>query len=194
MPLAAAFALALPAQALAQWEIDPAHTTAGFAVKHMVVSTVKGEFTGVEGTVDLRLDNPTLTKVDVEIPVASVDTRNAKRDGHLRSPDFFDADNFPAMKFVSTKVVKKRAHFQVHGDLTIRGVTKPVVLKAEISEPVQSPWGATVVGVHATTKIDRRDFGLNWNKRLDKGGVVVGNEVAIEIDMELMNKGDTPES
>jgi polyisoprenoid-binding protein YceI len=184
-------AVALPGAASAQgvqWKIDPAHSVAEFNVDHMVVSRVPGVFSDIRGEIDLRMDEPTRSSVDVQIPIATLNTRNEKRDAHLKSPDFFDAENHPTMNFKSTRITLKNAkkrEFNVTGKLTIRGVTKNVTLVATVSEPMKSPWGVSTIGIHATTEIDRRDFGLTWNKTLESGSVLVGNEVRIAISMEL---------
>ena len=185
-------AITLSTPALARFDLDLSHTMVGFQVEHMKVSTVRGEFPGVSGAVNYDPNKPLETTIDIDIDVASVNTRFEKRDAHLRSPDFFHAEKHPKMKFVSRKVVKtkKKGLYDVVGDLTIRGVTKEVTMKAKLSQPARSPWGTTVVGVHAEATIDRRDFGLTWNKALEKGGVLVGHDVTIEIDAELVYKGD----
>lgn len=185
-------ALTLSMPAFAAFELDFDHTNAGFRVKHMMVSSVRGEFTEVGGDVKYDPKAPLKTKIDVTVGVKSVDTRNDKRDAHLRSPDFFDAENHPNMHFVSKKIVKAKGknRYKIIGDLTIRGVTKEVELAATLTPPTRSPWGTTVVGVRAEGQIDRRDFGLTWNKALEKGGVVVGHDVNLEIDAELVHKGE----
>lgn len=191
---AAAFALAglaLPSSAAASdWVIDGAHSHVGFKVRHMSVSWTRGEFGKVDGTITLDEKNLTKSSVDVTIDLGSVDTENAKRDEHLRSPDFFDTAQFPTMTFKSTKVSKaKNDAFTVTGDLTLHGVTKSVTLDVEGGlTPVNDPWGNTKLGFTATTKIDRKDFGLTWSKTLDGGGLVVGDEVRIELEIELNQK------
>ncbi len=185
--LVAVAALALPALALAEptsWNIDPAHSTASFAVKHAMISTVRGDFTKVAGTIVTEGDDFTKAKIDASIDASSVDTRVAQRDAHLKSPDFFDVAKFPAITFKSTKIHKKGAHLLVSGDLTMHGVTKPVTLTASVSKPMQDPWGNTRIGAEATATLNRKDFGLVWNKALDKGGVMVGDEVQLTIDVE----------
>lgn len=187
-----AFALlVLPKLALATpYEIDPAHSAAQFSVRHLAVSTVRGEFGKVTGT--LQLDDKDVTKSTVEalIDVASITTRNDKRDEHLKSPDFFDIAKYPAITFKSKKVTRDGADkLKVAGDLSLHGVTKEVVLSVDgPAKPLKDPWGNTKSGATATTKISRRDFGLTWNKALDTGGVVVGDEVSITIDVELQQK------
>jgi len=172
------------------WEIDTAHTNAQFAVKHLMVSTVRGTMGPVTGTVtidDADLGKSTATAT---VDATGVDTRNEKRDEHLRAADFFDVAKYPSMSFTSTKVEKVAdGKFTVTGDLTLRGVTKPVVLEVEGSPtPITDPFGKTRIGGVATTRINRKDFGLNWSKSLDGGGLVVSDEVDITIDIELTKK------
>ncbi len=172
------------------WSLDADHTTIGFSVKHMMVTDVKGAFDKFTGTVELDDKDPTKSKVDVEIELASVNTRNAKRDEHLRSPDFFDVAKTPKMTFKSTKVeVAKDGALTITGDLSLHGVTKPVTLKAApLSAELKDPWGGTHRGTTATGKINRKDFKLEWNKTLEKGGVLVGEDVLIELQIELLPK------
>jgi polyisoprenoid-binding protein YceI len=182
-------ALASPVVA-STWEIDPAHTNVQFAVRHLMVSTVRGNFTKVAGTAQVDESDVAGSSVQATIDAASIDTRNEKRDGHLRSPDFLDVAKFPTITFQSKKVERVGAgKFTVTGDLTLHGVTKQVVLDVVgSSEPMQDPFGNLRMGGMATTAIDRRDFGLTWNKALEAGGVVVGTEVEITIDVELTKK------
>ncbi len=171
------------------WQIDPSHTRAEFAVKHLMISTVKGSFPGVSGTVTLTNDDdPTTAKVDVTIDVASIDTREAQRDAHLRSADFFDAEHFPTMTFRSTRITRGGDGYKAHGDLTIRGITRPVTLDATIGPRITDPWGNHRTAVEATGKIKRTDWGLNYNKALETGGVLVGDEVKISIESELVEQ------
>jgi polyisoprenoid-binding protein YceI len=174
------------------WTVDAAHSTVGFSVRHMMVSNVKGAFGKFTASVDGSPADPTTAKISATIEIASVDTRDTKRDDHLRSADFFDAAKFPQMTFTSTKVEKVSATTaKVTGDLTLRGVTKPVVLDVEYTQPVKTPWGKSVVGATATGKISRKDFGVAWSKTLDGGGLVVGDDVTIQIELELGAK-DAP--
>ena len=177
-----------------EWNIDTAHTTAQFSVRHLMVSDVKGTFTKVSGTVDLNDKDPTKSSVDVVIDAASIDTREPKRDEHLKSPEFFDVAKHPKITFKSTQIKKAgKDKFKVTGDLTMRGVTKPVVLDVVgPSAPVKNPWGMTVRGLTATGKLNRKEFGLNWNKALEAGGVLVGDEVKLVIDAELVEKPTPP--
>lgn len=185
-----AMLLAVPAAATSTWEIDSAHTNAHFAVRHLMVSTVRGSMGTVTGTVTLDESDPTKSSVTATIDAAGVDTRNAKRDEHLRAPDFLDTKQYPTVTFTSTKIEKTGdARWAVTGDLTLRGVTKPVVLTVEgAPTPLQDPFGNTKLGGVAKTTINRQDFGVAWNKAMDAGGLVVGDEVEITIDVELNKK------
>lgn len=168
------------------WVADAAHSSIGFSVRHVMVSNVKGAFGKFTASVDGSPTDPGSAKISATIEVASVDTRDAARDGHLRSADFFDAEKFPQMTFVSTKVEKtSETTAKVTGDLTIRGVKRPVVLDVEYTAPVKSMQGKTVIGASATGKVSRKDFGVSWSKSLDGGGVVVGDDVKIQLDLEL---------
>jgi polyisoprenoid-binding protein YceI len=171
----------------AQYEIDGAHSSAQFSVKHLMVSNVRGEFSKMTGTVQYDPKNLGATKIDAVIDVNTISTREAKRDEHLKSADFFDAAKYPTIKFVSKKAAAAGAgKLKVTGDLTIHGVTKEVVLDVEgPTAEVKDPWGGTRTGAVATTKINRKDFGLTWNKALETGGVMVGEEVQITLDVQL---------
>ena len=193
--LAASFLVLCPALAQAStWDIDPVHSTVEFSVRHMMVTTVKGQFQKVKGTVELDEKDPTKSTVEVSVETASIDTREAKRDGHLKSPDFFDAAKFPAITFKSTKIQKAgKGKLRVTGDLTMHGVSKPLVLTVEgPSASIKDPMGRTVKGVMATGKLDRKDWGMTWNKALDTGGMVVSDEVKLEINAELAERAATP--
>jgi len=187
----AAAAVAAPSFAFADaWVLDTAHTAAQFKVDHLMVSSVRGEFKKLSGTVDYDLANPEKIAIDAVIEVASIDTREPKRDEHLKSADFFDAAKHPNITFKS-KSARKVANgkLDVTGDLTIRGVTKPVVLRVEgLDKESKDPWGGVHVGGVATTTINRKDFGLTWNQALETGGVLVGEEVQITIDVELVKQ------
>ena len=191
--LIATVALALAAGAFAQtarWEIDPAHSNVSFTVRHLMVSNVRGEFTKLAGGIDLVGTDPTTAKVAVTIEATSVNTREPKRDDHLRSADFFDAAKFPTLTFVSKKVVSAgEGRLKMTGDLTIHGVTREVTFDVDsVTPPMKDPWGGTRAGAHATATIQRKDFGLIWNKALETGGVLVGDDVNIAIDVELVKK------
>ena len=183
-------AFAMPSMALASdWDIDGGHSSAQFSVRHLMVSNVRGEFGKVTGTV--KLDDKDITKsvVEATIDVGSINTRDEKRDGHLKSPDFFDVAKFPTITFKSKKVAGKAGKLKVTGDLTIHGVTKEVVLDVEgPAKEAKDPWGNVKSGAAAFIKINRKDFGLGWNKALETGGVVVGEEVSITLDIELLKK------
>lgn len=190
---AAVLTLGLAASGVAQtarWEIDPAHSNASFTVRHMMVANVRGEFTKLTGGVDVAGDDPTTANVAVTIDVASVNTREPRRDAHLRSADFFDVEKFPTITFTSRKVERAgEGRLKLVGDLTIHGVTKEVTLDVEDLTPVvKDPGGNLRVGAHATTRINRKDFGLLWNKVLEAGGVLVGDDVSITIEVELVKK------
>jgi polyisoprenoid-binding protein YceI len=189
---AIAFAMlaVLPALAHADtWQIDPAHTNVEFTVRHMMISNVKGQFQKTSGTITTNGSDPASAMIDATIDASSVDTRVDKRDMHLKSPDFLDVAKYPTITFKSTKVEAAGPNkWKVTGDLTLHGVTKPVVLDVESSAQPISMMGKTHAGASATTKINRSDFGLTWNKALEAGGVVVGDEVAISIDVEAVKK------
>ena len=172
------------------WQVDPAHTAAQFAVKHMMISTVRGEFKNVTGTVVWDDQDLTKSKVNVTIDTKTVNTGEEARDKDLKSDKFFDVTNFPTMTFVSKKVeTNGTGKLKVTGDLTIRGVTKEVVLDVEgPTAPIKDPWGNTRSAVSATTHVNRQDFGVKWNANLDGGGVVVSDTVAITIDLEMVKQ------
>ncbi len=170
------------------WAIDPAHTTIEFAVKHLMISTVRGRFGDLSGTIQLDDERPEHSSIAVTINVASIDTRQEDRDAHLRSADFFDVEHFPVMQFRSTRIERTGDAFRVEGDLTIRGVTRPVTLSVTEEGRAKDPWGGSRVGYSASTRINRRDFGLTWNQALETGGFVVGDEVKISADVELVRE------
>ena len=170
------------------WAIDPAHSHVEFAVKHLMISTVKGRFGDVQGTITASDDTFRDAVVDITIGVASIDTRQPDRDTHLRSADFFEVDKFPTMTYRSTRVEALGDDLRVAGQLTIRGVSKEVALKVTPEGTGKDPWGGQRAGFSATGRINRKDFGLTWNKALETGGVVVGEEVQLQIDAELIAK------
>jgi len=176
-----------PALAAADsWTIDPAHSSANFTIRHMMISNVKGSFGSVKGTVHYDGNNLKNASVDAEIAVDSVDTHNEKRDGHLKSPDFFDMAKFPAISFKSNKSTPTASGFDLGGDLTIHGVTKAVTLHVDkLSSPIKDPYGNERIGTSAQTKINRKDFGMKFNQQLDNGGVMVGDDVTVELDIEM---------
>jgi len=183
------FALTLPAMAAAAtWKIDPDHSSIGFKIKHLMVSNVKGSFEKYNGTVDLNETDITRSKVEVNIETASINTNVELRDGHLKSAEFFDVAKYPAMTFKSKKVAKAgKDKLKVTGDLTLHGITKEVVLNVDgPSKEIKDLYGNIRKGAAATATINRKDFGLNWNKALEAGGVVVGDEVSISIEIEMI--------
>jgi polyisoprenoid-binding protein YceI len=173
-----------------RWQIDPAHSAAHFSVRHLMISNVRGEFTKLSGSALIDPANPATGSVDVTIDTASVSTREPQRDEHLRSADFFDVAKYPTITFRSTRVEPHGAdNFKVTGDLTIHGVTRPVTLDVEGPTPaVKDPWGNVRAGVTATAKINRKDFGVAFNALTETGGVVVGDEVKITIEAELIQQ------
>ncbi|MFO0690022.1 MAG: YceI family protein [Myxococcota bacterium] len=170
---------------LTEWAIDPTHARVGFEVGHMVVSSVEGALTKFSGRVLLDEQDPAKSRLAFTAEVASIDTGNADRDEHLRGPDFFDATKFPTIEFESTGISKTAAGYAIRGDLTIHGVTRPVTLDATLSEALTNPWGKQVRAARVMGKIKRQDFGLTWNKTLDQGGMLVGDEVSIDVKLEL---------
>src|SRR6266702_286213 len=174
--------------AVTTWNIDPAHSVAEFKVKHMMISNVKGTFPKVSGALTLDESDLAKSSVAATIDVSSIQTRDEQRDGHLKSADFFDVEKYPTMTFKSTGVkVTGAGEGTVEGDLTIRDVTRKVVFDVEgPSEPTKDPWGNLRIGVSATTKISRKDYGLIWNAALETGGVLVGDDVTITLDVEFI--------
>jgi polyisoprenoid-binding protein YceI len=172
----------------AEWTIDASHSHVGFSVRHLMIANVRGEFTKLAGSVTWDPSRPETTRLDVEIDVASINTREEKRDAHLRSADFFDVENFPTITYRSRGAGRHKGdgHLEVVGDLTIHGVTRVVVLDVEGPTPEQTdPWGGTRIAATARTVIKRSDFGMTWNSALETGGVVVGDDIKIEIEIEL---------
>ena len=173
---------------LTTWKLDPAHSAAEFKVKHMMISNVKGKLTGLSGVLNEDSANTANSSVEAAIDVSTLSTGDAQRDGHLKSGDFFDAEKYPTMTFKSTSVKKTgEDEYAVTGDLTMHGVTKPVTFAVEgPSAPGKDPWGNTRIGLSATTKINRKDFGLTWNSALETGGVLVGEDVHITLDVQFI--------
>jgi len=187
--LLAALAAPALAQSTSTWEIDPAHSNIQFGVRHLMISTVKGRFPKFTATAVADEKEPTRAIVEASIDTASIDTGEAKRDEHLRSPDFFDVAKYPTISFKSTKVeAAGDRRFKLYGDLTMHGVTKPVVLDVEATPEVKGMRGETRAGARATTKVNRKDFGINWSKSMDGGGVVVGDDVDVTIEVEGVRK------
>jgi polyisoprenoid-binding protein YceI len=182
-------AVETPAPARTTWSIDPTHSSVEFAVRHLMISTVKGRFNAVEGTIVLDEANPAASTAEITVQAASIDTREPQRDAHLRSADFFDVEKYPTLTFRSTGVNDVTADgFTLAGDLTIHGVTRPVTLEVVNEGRGKDPWGGERAGFAATTRIKRSDFGLTWNQLLETGGIAVGDEVKISLDVELVKK------
>jgi polyisoprenoid-binding protein YceI len=176
------------------WQLDQAHTNVEFAVKHLMIATVRGRFGNVAGTIEVDETNPLSAKVDVTIDPASIDTRQEQRDAHLRSPDFFDVAQYPSIRFVGRRIEGNSSdEFRIIGDLTIRGVTKEVAVNVTNEGEGIDPWGNLRAGFSATAKIDRREFGLTWNQALETGGVVVGNDIKLSIDAEFFRAAEQTE-
>jgi polyisoprenoid-binding protein YceI len=180
--------VATPQTAPTSWNIDAVHTGAEFKVKHMMISHVKGQFTGVSGVLTLDENDPTHSRVEVSIDAATINTREAQRDGHLKSADFFDVEKFPTLTFKSSSIKRTgEGELAVSGDLTIHGVTRPVTFAVEgPTPPAKDPWGNTRIGASATTKISRKDYGLTWNAALETGGILVGDEVTITLEVQFV--------
>ena len=179
--------MSVQAGTLSTWQIDPMHSHVEFAVKHMMISTVKGRFAELSGAIKLDEADQTRSSVEVTIDAASIDTREAQRDGHLRSADFLDAEQYPSLTFQSKRVERLGGdHLRVVGDLTIRGVTREVALDAVAEGRAMDPWGNERVGFSARTTINRQDFGLNWNQALESGGVLVGKKVKLLLDISAV--------
>jgi polyisoprenoid-binding protein YceI len=170
------------------WQLDPVHTSVEFVARHLMVSKVRGRFTQVSGAIHISED-PSESWVEVEINPASLDTGDEQRDAHLRSPDFFGVERYPQITFRSTKIEgSSPARFVVHGDLTVQGVTRPVILAAEYHGWTTDPWGGRRTGFSATTEVDREDFGLTWNLAVETGGVVVGKKIRLEVEVEAVKQ------
>ena len=169
------------------WKIDPAHSNAQFVVRHMMITNVRGGFSGVQGTVVYDPDDLSSSSVDVTIDKNTLSTGDATRDTHVKSADFLDVENYPTITFKSKKITKDGDDLKVTGDLTLHGVTKDVVLNVEgPTEEQKDPWGNTRVGASATTRIKRSDFGLTWNAALETGGIMLGDDLKLEVDVSLI--------
>ena len=176
------------------WQIDASHSHIQFSVRHMMISTVRGRFEEFTGTVNFNEQEPANSSVNVEIKADSIYTRDAARDGHLKSPDFLNTEEFPLISFKSARVEKlDNNHGRIIGDLTIRDIARQVVLDVEYAGKARSPWGTVSAGFSASTSIDRRDWGLTWNQALETGGILVGDTVKIEIEVELVEQTESPE-
>jgi polyisoprenoid-binding protein YceI len=177
---------------ISTWQIDPSHSLAEFSTKHMMITTVKGRFGKVSGTITVDERNPDRSRVEAEIEAASIDTRAEQRDQHLRSADFLDVGNYPQITFSSRRVEGSSRNpgdeFRVIGDLTIRGTTREVTLDAVYEGIGKDPWGGERVSFSARTKIDRRDFGLTWNQALETGGILVGNDIKISLEVQAVKE------
>ena len=171
------------------WKLDPAHSIVEFSAKHLMITTVKGRITDIEGIIYTDEKNPKNSSVEATLKAVSLDTRTDQRDQHLRSADFLDVEKYPEIRFRSTRIQGDKPNFKLSGDLTIRDVTKPITLDVEFEGETKDPWGGERVGFSATGKIDRREFGLTWNQALETGGVVVGNEVKISLEVQAVKIG-----
>ena len=173
------------------WKIDPSHSEVTFSVRHMMISNVRGRFEKFTGVVDFNESDPAQSIIDVQIESASISTRDDQRDAHLRSPDFLDAERYPVLTFKSTRVEpldEQRA--RLYGDLTIKGIARQVVLDVEYSGMSKSPWGTTSAGFTASTRINRKDWGLEWNVALETGGWLVGDEIKIDLELEIIQQAE----
>lgn len=171
------------------YQIDSAHSSAQFTVRHMMISNVRGDFTKVSGSIAYDPADAANSTVEATIDAASIDTRDAQRDGHLKSADFFDVEKYPTLTFRSTAIAADHGEWKVTGDLTIHGVTRETVLRVEGPTPeAKDPWGNARIGATATAKINRKDFGLTWNAALEAGGVLVGDEIKIAIEVEAIRQ------
>jgi polyisoprenoid-binding protein YceI len=173
----------------ATWKLDPSHSSVEFSAKHMMFTTVRGRFAEVEGSIAGDKDSPATASLHVTMKAASIDTRNEQRDQHLRSADFLDAETYSDVTFTSTRIEGDARKFRMTGDLTIRGTTRPVTLDVTYEGAGTDPWGGERIGFSASGKIDRREFGLVWNQALETGGVLVSNEIKIQIDAQIIREG-----
>jgi polyisoprenoid-binding protein YceI len=169
-----------------KWKLDPSHTLVEFSAKHLMITTVKGRITDVEGVIDIDEKNMKNSRVEATLKAASIDSRTTQRDDHLRSADFLNAEKYPDIKFRSTGIEGDRKEFKLTGDLTIRDVTRPITLNVQFEGQTKDPWGGERAGFSASGKIDRRDFGLTWNQMLEAGGVAVGHDIKINIEVEAI--------
>lgn len=169
-----------------QWKLDPTHTAVEFSAKHLMITTVKGRITDVDGIITIDERNPGNSSVSATLKATSLDTRTEQRDQHLRSGDFLDVEKYPEIKFRSTRIEGDKDSFKLTGDLTIRDVTRPITLDVKFEGQTKDPWGGERVGFSGSGKIDRRDFGLTWNQVLEAGGLTVGNDIKISIEAEAV--------
>jgi polyisoprenoid-binding protein YceI len=174
------------------WSVDPSHSEIGFRIRHLMITNVKGFFSEYTATAQTRGDNWLSATIDVRIKPNSINTNDTNRDNHLRSADFFDVENHGDIHFASTSVEKNdEEHYTIHGNLTIKGITKSIVLKAEISDVAKDPWGNLKVGAIVTGKINRKDWGLNWNATLETGGFLVADDIKIDCEVQLVKQAAT---
>jgi polyisoprenoid-binding protein YceI len=179
------------ATTLTTWTIDPAHTHVEFAVKHLMITTVKGRFGGVTGTVRTHDGDPGKGQAEIAIDASSIDTREPQRDGHLKSADFFDVEKYPKLTFKSTRIADVKGNtFKLIGDLTIHGVTREIALDVTSEGTSKDPWGGERAGFSATGKLKRSDFGLTWNQALEAGGFLVGDDIKISLDVEVLKQAN----
>jgi polyisoprenoid-binding protein YceI len=186
------FALSPAVMADDKWAIDPAHSDAHFSVKHLMISNVQGDFGHISGTANFDGEHFGKASVEATIPIADINTREPKRDEHLKSPEFFDVQKYPSMTFKSKKITSAPGgDFKMVGDLTLHGVTKEVVLTGKLSgKPIKDPFGKIRIGAEASTKINRKDFGISFQQALDNGGAMIGDDVAVTLDVELIKQSD----
>lgn len=174
--------------ATTKWSIDPTHSEIGFKVKHMMFTNVSGKFGTYDATIETEDDKFQNAAIEFSADVNSISTNNADRDNHLKSADFFDADNYPKLTFIASSFTKDGDHYELTGNLTLRGVTKSVKFPAEFSGLMKDPWGNTKAGLNISGKINRKDWGLNWNSALETGGVLVSEEVRLDIELQLVKQ------
>ncbi len=171
---------------MAKWTVDQSHSAIGFEVKHMMVSKVKGQFNSYNAEIEAEdLADLTTAQISFQLDIASINTSNEDRDNHLKSADFFESDKYPTIDFKSTSITKDGDDYKLTGDLTIKGVTKPVTFEVEYGGKGKNPWGVEVYGFEAEGKINREDFGLTWNAALETGGVLVGKDIKIKVELEI---------
>jgi len=176
-------------QTTTTWQLDPSHTTVEFSAKHLMVSTVKGHFGPATGAIQLDESDYTNSSVEVTVDVAGLHSRDEKRDGHLKSADFFDVEKYPTATFKSTRIERKGAdEYVIYGDLTVRDTTREIALNTTFEGTNKTPWGSEIVAFHATAKLNRKDFGLAWNVALETGGVLVGDNINLSIDAEAIKQ------
>jgi polyisoprenoid-binding protein YceI len=170
-----------------RWNVDPAHSTVGFTVKHLMISTVRGQFREFQGTIEAAEDGPEYSNASGSVNVAAIDTGNPDRDAHLRSTDFFDAERYPEIRYESTRIQHiEDGRYLIAGNLTIKGVTREVEMHATVDGVAKDPWGVERVGISVRGSIDRTDFGLTWQQKLAAGGLLVGEDVSVEIDVSAV--------